>query len=95
MLERYGSRVWGRYGFIDAFHPGQTWFGPDVIGIDQGIMLLMAENARTGSVWEAFMSTPEAQRGMEAAGFKPLTPSQSVSKKPNARPGHSGHPGNF
>jgi hypothetical protein len=90
MLERYGSRVWGRYGFIDAFHPGQTWFGPDVIGIDQGIMLLMAENARTGSVWEAFMSTPEAQRGMAAAGFKSAAPSGSASKKPARGTGRSG-----
>lgn len=70
MLARYGSRVWGRYGFTDAFHPGQNWFGPDVIGIDLGIMMLMAENARTGAVWKAFMSTPEAQRGMAAAGFR-------------------------
>jgi hypothetical protein len=70
MLNRYGSQVWGRYGFADAFHPGQRWFGPDVIGIDLGIMLLMAENTRTGSVWEAVMSTPEARRGMAAAGFK-------------------------
>ncbi len=69
MLQRYGSQVWGRYGFTDAFHPGERWFGPDVLGIDLGIMLLMAENARTGSVWEAVMSTPEAQRGMAAAGF--------------------------
>lgn len=69
MLERYGNRVWGRYGFIDAFEPGAQWFSPDVIGIDLGIMALMAENARGGSVWSEFMSTPEAQRGIELAGF--------------------------
>jgi hypothetical protein len=70
MLERYGARVWGRYGFTDAFHPGQSWFGPDVIGIDLGITLLMAENARSGAVWEAIMSTADAKRGMAAAGFR-------------------------
>ena len=70
MLARYGSKVWRRYGFIDAFHPKQAWFSPDVIGIDLGIMLLMAENARTGAVWEAVMSTAEAKRGMAAAGFR-------------------------
>ncbi len=70
MLERHGGQVWGRYGFVDAFHPGQHWFGPDVIGIDLGIMLLMAENARSGGVWKAVMSTAEAQRGMDAAGFQ-------------------------
>lgn len=70
MLSRYGAKVWRRYGFIDAFQPKQPWFGPDVIGIDLGIMLLMTENARTGAVWNAVMSTPEAKRGMAAAGFR-------------------------
>ena len=43
----------------------------DVIGIDTGITMVMAENARTGFVWETFMKNPEAQRGMTRAGFKP------------------------
>jgi len=70
MLDRYGKRVWGRYGFVDAFQPGDNWFSPDVIGIDQGIMLLMAENARSGSVWNEVMSTPEARRAMEAVNLR-------------------------
>ncbi len=70
MLERYGKRVWGRYGFVDAFQPGEEWFSLDVIGIDQGIMLLMAENARSGAVWNEVMSTPEATRAMEVVGLK-------------------------
>jgi hypothetical protein len=69
MLARYGNRVWTRYGFVDAFHPGAEWFAPDQIGIDLGIMLLMAENLRTEAVWRAVMSTPEAKRGLEVAGF--------------------------
>lgn len=69
MLARYGSKVWGPYGFVDAFHPKAEWYDPDVIGIDQGIMLLMAENLRSQSVWNAMMSTPEAERGLRAAGF--------------------------
>jgi hypothetical protein len=63
-----------RYGFVDAFNPLTGWYDTDVIGIDAGIMMLMAENARTGFVWETFMKNPEAQRGMEIAGFKPYTP---------------------
>jgi hypothetical protein len=63
-----------RYGFVDAFNPLTGWYDTDVIGIDTGIMMLMAENARTGFVWETFMKNPEAQRGMEIAGFKPYTP---------------------
>jgi hypothetical protein len=72
MLKRWGSRVWGRYGFVDAFQPAQGWYGPDVVGIDLGIMLLMAENARTGSVWEAVSSTAETRRGMAAARFSEI-----------------------
>ena len=69
MLARYGSKVWGRYGFVDAFHPQSQWYDQDVIGIDQGIMLLMAENARSGSVWKSVMATPEAALGMERVGL--------------------------
>lgn len=63
-------KAWCRYGFVDAFNPLTDWYDSDVIGIDLGITLLMAENARSGFVWETFMKNPEAQRGMENAGFK-------------------------
>jgi hypothetical protein len=63
--------AWNRYGFIDAFNPFTKWYDTDVIGIDTGITLLMAENARTGFVWETFMKLPEARRGMQRAGFMP------------------------
>jgi hypothetical protein len=69
MLARYGKKVWTRYGFADAFHPEANWWSPDVIGIDLGIMLLMAENYRTQSVWAAMMSAPEVKRGFDAARF--------------------------
>jgi hypothetical protein len=69
--EHHGNRVWRRYGFVDAFNPLTGWVDPDVIGINVGITLLMAENARTGFVWDAFMKNEEARRGMERAGFKP------------------------
>ncbi|MFP5277103.1 MAG: glucoamylase family protein [Acidobacteriota bacterium] len=64
-------KAWCRYGFVDAFNPLTNWYDTDVIGIDVGITMLMAENARTGFVWETFMKNPEAQRGMQLAGFKP------------------------
>jgi hypothetical protein len=67
---RYGTRAWSRYGFVNAFNPLKNWFDNDVIGIDTGITLLMAENARTGFVWDTFMKSPEAKRGMVRAGFK-------------------------
>jgi hypothetical protein len=65
---RYPS-AWTKYGFVNAFNPLKNWYDSDVIGIDTGIILLMAENLRTGFVWNTFMKTAEAQRGMERAGF--------------------------
>jgi hypothetical protein len=65
---RYPS-AWSKYGFVNAFNPLKNWYDSDVIGLDTGIILLMAENLRTGFVWDTFMKTAEAQRGMERAGF--------------------------
>src|SRR5579862_2099116 len=61
--------AWNKYGFVNAFNPLKKWYGTDVIGIDTGVTMLMAENLRTGFVWETFMRSPEAQRGMERAGL--------------------------
>ena len=69
MLERYPKMVWTRYGFVDAFLPQAEWSSPDVLGIDLGIMLLMAENLRSQSIWNATMKAPEIKRGFAAAGF--------------------------
>lgn len=65
----YGDRTWKRYGFVDAFNPETGWVNPDVIGIDQGISILQAENARTGFFWALFMQAPEVQRALSRAGF--------------------------
>jgi hypothetical protein len=70
--ERYGRRVWGRYGFADAFNPANGWVARDHIAINTGITLLMAENARTGFFWETFMKNPEVARSMQLAGFRSL-----------------------
>jgi hypothetical protein len=66
---RYGQ-AWSQYGLVNAFNPLANWYDSDAIGIDTGITMLMAENARTGFVWKTFMKNPEAQRGMERAGFQ-------------------------
>lgn len=83
----YGAGTWSQYGFVDAFNPLINWYDSDVIGIDAGITLLMAENARTGFVWETFMKNPEAQRGIELAGFQhyeaPLPQEYLPSPAPN------------
>ncbi len=67
--ERYPSS-WSKYGFVNAFNPLTNWYDSDVIGIDTGITMLMAENTRTGFVWNTFMKNEEARRGMARAGFK-------------------------
>jgi hypothetical protein len=72
-IHDYYPKAWCRYGFVDAFNPLTDWYDTDVIGIDTGIIMVMAENARTGFVWDTFMKNPEAQRGMEVAGFHPYS----------------------
>lgn len=74
MKSRYGDGAWCRYGLVNAFNPLNKWYDTDVVGIDTGITMLMAENARSGFVWDTFMKNPEARRGMERAGFEPYTP---------------------
>ena len=74
MKSRYGAGAWCRYGLVNAFNPLNKWYDTDVVGIDTGITMLMAENARSGFVWDIFMKNPEARRGMERAGFESYTP---------------------
>jgi hypothetical protein len=59
-----------KYGFVNAFNPITKWYDTDVVGIDTGITLIMAENLRSGFVWNTFMKSEEAQLGMQRAGFK-------------------------
>ncbi len=66
----YGGKVYGLYGFADAFNPSTGWIDADVIGIDAGITLLSAENLRGGSVWKWFMANKEITAALSAAGIK-------------------------
>jgi len=77
--DKYGKSAWTRYGFVNAFNPLTNWYDNEVVGIDTGITMLMAENARTGFIWNTFMKTPEAQRGMARAGFQSYQPSTSTA----------------
>jgi hypothetical protein len=74
LVTKYGERVWKPYGFVDAFNPQTGWYSADVLGIDVGITLIMAENQRTGLIWRHFMSAPEIQRGLKLARFRPIAP---------------------
>ncbi|MFI5361872.1 MAG: glucoamylase family protein [Elusimicrobiota bacterium] len=74
MKKRYGGKIYGRYGFADAFNPATGWTDTDVIGIDQGITLLSAENLRGGKIWGWFMKNPEIGRAMKTVGFEESRP---------------------
>lgn len=69
LKDKYGRYAWGRYGFCDALHPDASWYDTDVLGIDLGISVLMAENLRSGFVWNHFNKNPEVIRAFDLAGF--------------------------
>ncbi|WP_306286609.1 glucoamylase family protein [Sphingomonas sp. Ant20] len=85
MHTRYGKAIYGRYGFIDSFNPtltlpsaplkhgsvrpGVGWVDRDYLGIDQGPIVAMIENHRTGLVWETMRRNPHIRRGLQRAGF--------------------------
>jgi hypothetical protein len=69
MKDRFGDKIYGRYGFTDAFHPTNGWVGPDLLGLDTGITLLAIENLRSGNLWKWFMRNPEIGKAMDAAGM--------------------------
>lgn len=69
LYTNYGGQAWKRYGFVDAFNPRTGWTDLDVIGIDQGITMLMVENYRTSFIWDQFMKNAEAKKAMQMAGF--------------------------
>ena len=71
LRERFGDRVYGRYGFVDAFNPNSAWTNPDVLGINLGIALVSAENLRSGRVWRWFMANPEIRRALNLVGMVP------------------------
>jgi len=84
MSRRYGANLYSTYGFLDSFNPtlrtteelkhgrvdpAQGWFDVDYLGIDQGPILAMIENYRTGLVWNTMKKNPHIVRGLERAGF--------------------------
>ena len=69
MRLKYGDRIYGRYGFVDAFNPQSGWVDTDVIGINVGIILLSAENMRSEMVWKWFMKNREIPLAMQKVGL--------------------------
>jgi hypothetical protein len=65
-----GDRIWGQYGFVDAFNLSSPWFANSFLAIDQGPQIVMIENYRSGLLWNLFLSCPEIKRGMTNLGFQ-------------------------
>jgi hypothetical protein len=68
-LTAHGDKVWSRYGFVDAFCESREWYADTFLAIDQGPIVIMIENFRTGLLWKLFMSAPEVQTGLHRLGF--------------------------
>ena len=64
-----GDRLWGEYGFYDAFCLEDRWFASSYIAIDQGPIVCMIENYRSGLLWNSFMKDPDVRRGLDNLGF--------------------------
>lgn len=75
---RYFNQLWGTYGFKDAFNISQNWFANSYLAIDQGPIVVMIENYRSGLLWNLFMSNPEIQAALDSIGFIPDSTQTSV-----------------
>jgi hypothetical protein len=85
LYDRYGGAIYGQYGFLDSFNPSFTsldvplqrgrvtdragWVDSDYLGIDQGPIVAMIENHRSGLVWEHMRGEPAVKAGLQRAGF--------------------------
>lgn len=85
MQSVYGQKVYGRYGFTDAFNPNwkekTLWVNQDVVGIDVGISLLSIENLLTNNVWRWFMRSQYIRSAMERVGFQLATPGLTIKQQ--------------
>lgn len=66
---KLGDKLWGQYGFYDAFSLNDIWFANSYLAIDQGPEMIMIENYRSGLLWNLFMSCPEVKTGMKGLAF--------------------------
>lgn len=66
----YRQKTLGPYGFYDALSPAKNWYPQKYLAIDQGPIVVMIENYRSGLLWDLFMSSPEVQKGLKKLGFQ-------------------------
>jgi hypothetical protein len=65
-----GDKIWSDYGFVDGFSIHHNWYAKSHLAIDQGPIIVMIENYRTGLLWKLFMQIPDIQNGLKKLGFK-------------------------
>ena len=76
-----GDKLWSEYGFTDAFSEEKNWYAKSHLAIDQGPIIVMIENHRSGLLWKLFMSSPEVQRGLQSLNFEgPSIPKSPLPK---------------
>lgn len=83
--EDKGDKIFGKYGFIDAFNETQNWYADSHLAIDQAPIVVMIENHRSGLLWDLFMSCPEIAPALAKLDFK-KTPPAATTAKPSAPP---------
>jgi hypothetical protein len=67
---KLGTNLWGEFGFYDAFSVKDNWYPKRYLAIDQGPIVVMMENYRTGLLWNLIMKDPDVKRGLDKLGFK-------------------------
>ena len=78
-LRKPQKRIWGRYGFVDSFCEARDWYARTYLAINQGPIIAMIENCRTGLLWTLFMGAPEVQQGLSRLGFSSPHLSREIS----------------
>ena len=66
---KLGNKMWGEYGFKDAFSIKYNWYASSYLAIDQGPIVVMMENYKTGLLWNCFMQDEDVQAGLTKLGF--------------------------
>jgi len=77
---QYGKNLFGPMGFYDAFNVDRSWFADSYLAIDQGPILVMIENYRSGKIWQSFMKNPEIDVAMERIGFSKVVSSNQPER---------------
>jgi hypothetical protein len=67
--DNLGDKIWGRFGFTDAFSETHDWYAKTYLAIDEGPIVIMIENYRSGLLWKLFMADPDVRTGLKRLGF--------------------------